>query len=450
MSASARAGSSSSQVALDDLRGIVGAEHAREAGADDAVDGVSARFVAEPGSLAEASELMKLASRAGLAVAPRGGGTKLGWGNRPARLDLILSTTRMNRVLEHAAGDLVARVEAGTPLVRLQQELSKAGQQLALDPPLRGATIGGIIATNVAGPLRLRYGTMRDLLIGVTYVLPDGTVAKAGGRVVKNVAGYDLDKLFTGSLGTLALLAEAIVRLHPLPAARRVVVTRLAGAEKLQAAVQSVLGSQLVPSAMEFGWHPGGVGAGYPQERVGEVPPGVHLLATLIEGIEPGVAAQAETAAELLGAQGEAHILEEQEGQTLWKDLTAIPWEDASSIGIKINHVPSRLAEVLNAVLEQAQKHGGEARIGGHAGSGVTLVGLTGVVEESTIQIVGEIRDRVAPEGGSVVVLQAPGGLKERLEVWGPVGNALPLMQRVKARFDPAGILNPGRFVGGI
>jgi len=197
-------------VTLAALQDIAGRGYAREAAEGDAIDGVRPRFVVEPGSVEEVSALLRLSHRAGLAVAPRGGGTTLGWGATPRRLDLILSTARLNRVLEHAAGDLVVRAEAGVMLEALQAAAGAAGQRLALDPPDVGATLGGIVAANPSGPLRLRYGTVRDLLIGVTVVLADGTVAKAGGKVVKNVAGYDLCKLFTGSLGTLGVVVETI------------------------------------------------------------------------------------------------------------------------------------------------------------------------------------------------------------------------------------------------
>lgn len=243
-------------VTLVDLQGIAGRAHARAAAEGDDIDGARPRFVVEPGSGEEVSLLMRFAHDRGLAVAPRGGGTKLGWGNKPARLDIIMSTARMNRVLEHAAGDLVARAEAGVTLRTLQETVGKAGQRLALNPPEAGATLGGIVAANPSGYLRLRYGTARDLLIGITVVLADGTVAKAGGKVVKNVAGYDLCKLFTGSLGTLGVIVETIWRLHPIPASRRTVVVELTTPDAFGAAVQALLHgrSPLVLDALELRW----------------------------------------------------------------------------------------------------------------------------------------------------------------------------------------------------
>ncbi|HEV3462352.1 MAG TPA: FAD-binding oxidoreductase, partial [Actinomycetota bacterium] len=188
-----------------------------------AVDGVEARFLARPGSVEEASQVLRAAAADGLAGAFMGGGSKLGLGNPPERLDLVVETRGLDQVLEHAAGDLVVKAQAGVRLADLQAALAPAGQWLALDPPEPRATLGGVVAANASGPRRLRYGTVRDLIIGITVVLADGTVARAGGKVVKNVAGYDLAKLFCGSLGTLGLVAEATFRLHPLPAAAAVV-----------------------------------------------------------------------------------------------------------------------------------------------------------------------------------------------------------------------------------
>src|SRR5690348_4806438 len=205
------------------------------------------RFTASPASVAEASALLAAAAAQDLAVVPRGGGSKLGWGAPPRRCDLVVDTTALDQVIEHAADDLVARVQAGVSVARLGEVLAGAGQQLALDPPpaplavpgagsgagaaagnappsgangtapeWQGATVGGTLATGAAGPRRLRYGTPRDLIIGITVVRADGTVAKSGGKVVKNVAGYDLGRLVTGSFGRVGVIGEAVVRLHPL------------------------------------------------------------------------------------------------------------------------------------------------------------------------------------------------------------------------------------------
>ncbi|HWB52800.1 MAG TPA: FAD-binding oxidoreductase, partial [Tepidisphaeraceae bacterium] len=202
---------------ITDLHKIVGTDHARPAVAADSIDGLPAKWIVEPATVHELSEVLKVANAHKLAVIARGNGTKLNWGNPPRNVDIVLSTNRMNRILEHAAGDMTATVETGCAIADLNKMLALRGQRLALDPlwPDR-ATIGGIIATNDSGPLRATYGTLRDHLIGITAVLPDGTIAKSGGKVVKNVAGYDLPRLFLGSFGTLAIIAQATLRLYPI------------------------------------------------------------------------------------------------------------------------------------------------------------------------------------------------------------------------------------------
>src|SRR6201995_3696373 len=183
--------------------------------ASDAVGGLVPSFVAFPASTEEAAALLRAAVAYDLAVVPRGAGTGLGWGAPPSALDLVMDLQAMDQVLEHASGDLVARVQAGVTIGPLAEVLAAAGQELVIDAPAE-ATVGGVVATGTTGPRRLRYGAPRDLLIGITVVRADGTVARSGGKVVKNVAGYDPGKLFTGSLGTLGVIAECTFRLHPL------------------------------------------------------------------------------------------------------------------------------------------------------------------------------------------------------------------------------------------
>ena len=233
---------------------------ARPAAPGDAVAGVMPSYAASVATVAEASALMRAAAEHDLAVVARGSGSRLAWGAAPQRCDLVVDTLQMNRVVEHAAGDLVARVQAGAGLDQLGEVLGSAGQQLALDRPPAGggqqaagtATIGGTLATGTAGPRRLRYGTPRDLVIGITVVRADGTVASSGGKVVKNVAGYDLGKLFAGSYGTLGLIVEAVFRLHPLPAAAGYTTLDAAGPATAARAVATAAASELAPTAVEI------------------------------------------------------------------------------------------------------------------------------------------------------------------------------------------------------
>src|SRR5229473_4977430 len=235
-----------------DVRGIVGAQYARGAAVTDAIGGARPGIVVEPGSEQELAKVLKLANAAGLAVIPRGGGTKQEWGNRPERADVILSTARLSRVLEHAWADLTVSAEVGCTLAKLQETLAKHRQRLALDVLwAERATVGGVLSTNDSGALRLRFGSLRDLVIGVTLALADGTVASSGGRVVKNVAGYDLPKLVTGALGTLGVITRAIFRLHPLPRERRTISCVTTDVREAQRLVVAIQNSKLAHSALQ-------------------------------------------------------------------------------------------------------------------------------------------------------------------------------------------------------
>jgi glycolate oxidase FAD binding subunit len=417
------------------LEGLERDDLVRPATGADAVDGVQAELVAEPASVEEASRVLAAASRAGKKVVVVGSGSKLGLGNPPERLDLLVSTRRLHRVLEHAAGDLVVKVEAGARLADLQAALAPSGQWLALDPPEPGATVGGVVAANASGPRRLRYGTVRDLIIGITVVLADGTVAHAGGKVVKNVAGYDLSKLFCGSLGTLGLIAEATFRLHPRPAAAAVVALQVERFEQAGEAVRRLLRSTLVPSAIELTWY----------DRPG-------LLTVVIEGIRPGVEAQAATAAELLGEVGETEVLGPGGTEAALSRLGALPWEKAE-VGIKVAVPP---AELPGALTDLASGWLGHGLLAAHARAGVLRVGLAGPAlddadqVEAFVGVVAKARERLAARQGTLVVAEAPPALKRAVDVWGPPGDAVELLRRVKRQFDPDRQMSPGRFVGGI
>jgi glycolate oxidase FAD binding subunit len=443
------------QLSAHDLEDIVGPDHVHKAAAHDSIDGVQPRWVLEPGSVEEISALLRLANDSGCAVIPRGSGTKMGLGNPPRAVDLILSTSRLNRVLEHAAGDLVVRVEAGARLRDVQAELATANQWLALDPPEPDATIGGIIVANAFGPRRLRYGGVRDLLIGITYVLPDGTVARSGGKVVKNVAGYDLNKLFTGSLGTLGLIVEAIFRLHPLPAATRTDFWIRGGGSprELGEVTQLILHSNLVPSALDYSW----------SRRISR-------LAVRFDGIEPGVDAQVQALEAMLEGRSQvqtdvdASIWEpgkmlspiRRSGETRMKVSEALAnlpvlIEDFEAIVLGGNPRPAPQRGRLYAEEIPYREPGKEltGHIRGHAGNGISYIGIAGPAELQ-IEAVEALRSRVTQRGGSLVVTDAPVEVKRAIDVWGDVGSALPLMRRVKQMFDPNGIMNSGRFVGGI
>jgi glycolate oxidase FAD binding subunit len=415
---------------------VRGAAPTRDAVAADAVDGMLPVLVAEPDSTAQTSEVMRAVADHGLTVVPRGHGTKLTWGTPPSRVDVVVDMSGMSRVVEHAAGDLIAVTEAGVRLADFQQAVAAAGQRLAVDETVAGASIGGTICTAASGPSRLVSGTVRDLLIGVTIVRADGVVAKAGGRVVKNVAGYDLGKLITGSYGTLGVLTEAIVRLHPLPAARRLVRATIDDPAHAQRLVQSVVHAQMVPTAVEIDSAANGVGE----------------LAILLEGTAASVASRAETTTRVLG--GPATAMEDL--PDWW---AAYPWA-AGETGLKLTFALTGLEAVLAKAIEVGRSEGVAVALRGSAGAGVLYAAVRPTAAASdghaseipgavVASLVDGLRTTCAAFGGSVVVVDAPAGVKSSVDVWGPVP-AIDLMRRVKDQFDPAHRLSPGRFVGGI
>ncbi len=412
------------------LQNIVGDGNIREAVEEDSIDGIQPSLVVEPGSAEEVSEVLKFARSEGLTVSSRGGGTKTGWGNPPTSVDIVLSVARMNEVIEHVPGDQVVRVQAGAKLSYVQQTLFRENQMIALDPPLENATIGGLIATNDSGPRRYKYNTTRDLIIGTTVVLADGTIAKSGGKVVKNVAGYDLGKLYTGSLGTLGVVVEANFRLHPLPEAARTVAVEVETPEQAQGAAHAVVHSQVEPTAVELHWD-------------GDK----KLVSVLLESIPEGVEAKEELAHVLLKPFGEVRTLEDDE----YDNLGPIPRPSGENgeVAVKLAFPPAELSSTMEMLFGATERRGVEARLRGHAATGVLFAGLSGD-ESSIVEAVEEAREIIVRRGGSLVVREAPVSFKKRVDSWGPAGDYLLLSQRMKDKFDAAGTLNPGRFIGGI
>ncbi|WP_433058565.1 FAD-binding oxidoreductase [Dactylosporangium sp. CS-033363] len=393
----------------------------------DDIAGVPAATVAQPTTTAEVASCVRDAARDGLALVARGAGTRQDWALPPQRLDLIVEMRGVCGLVEHAAGDLVAIVRAGTPLAEVQEALRPAGQQLALDEPLPGATIGGTVAVNASGPRRMLYGTVRDLLIGVTVVRADGVVAKAGGKVVKNVAGYDLGKLVAGSYGTLGVITECAFRLHPLPAAARYVTAPAEGIDDAGRAVAAVLAAQVVPSALEVDMAAGD---------------GPLTVTALVEGVPAGVERRANDLEKLLGDGSE----QADAPPPAWGTY---PWSPGD-VGIKLTCALSRVPYLLTAAGVTARLHDVALRVRGSAGTGVLYAGLPGATDPGVVAgVISDLRAATRAGAGHCVVLTAPPPVRARVDVWGHV-DGLDLMRRVKDQFDPAGTFAPGRFVGGI
>ncbi|MFI7109032.1 FAD-binding oxidoreductase [Nonomuraea sp. NPDC050227] len=385
----------------------------RAAGPEDPAQEWGARWVALPGTVEEVAAVLRACAAAGLAAVPAGGGTKLHWGPPPERCDVLLGLSRLDAVLEHAAGDLVVRAQAGVRTAALAAALAARGQELALDVPFaEQATVGGTLAAALPGPRAFRYGTARDLLIGVTVVLADGTVARSGGKVVKNVAGYDLGKLFTGSYGTLGVIAEATFRLHPLPGERCWVVAGMP-ADDVPGVAAALAAAQAEPSAVEV-------------DR--PEPGGPVTLAVLVEGT--AARARAETLRDLTGGGAVTG-----EPPSWWG---VVP---RGEVLVEVRFPPA----AAGAVLRAAEGCGLSLRGSAVAGR-VLLEPGAPVAGDALPGLVSGLRERVEAAGGRVNVLAAPYAGVDR---WGRV-SALPLMRRVKERFDPGRMMSPGRLAGGL
>jgi len=365
-----------------------------------------------------------------------GSGSKLSWGGLAHNVDIVVSTEGLNQVIEHAVGDLTVTVEAGTKFADLQAVLAKSGQFLPLDPASpESATIGGIIATADAGSLRQRYGGVRDLLLGITFVRADGQIAVAGGRVVKNVAGYDLMKLFTGSYGTLGAICQATLRVYPLPEASATVL--LTGdVEKLTQATKSLRASALTPAKFDL------LSSLLVKNlRLGE---GMGLIANFAS-LKESVKQQSATLVEV-GKQLGLHssVYTDKDEFTLWETLQQQMRQAGDSlITCKIGVLPEATVEVLSQIESICQ---GMGLI--HAGTGL---GVWRCPDDTTVPEILKVRSHLCQSsGGFLTILEAPIAFKQQLDVWGYAGNSLELMQKIKHQFDPKNILNPHRFVGGI
>jgi glycolate oxidase FAD binding subunit len=376
-----------------------------------------------PASAEEAAELLRAAGAEQRRVRIRGGGTKESWGCPADPPELEVSTARLDRIVEHNEGDLTAVLQAGVPLARLQAALAEADQMVALDPPLGpddAATVGGVVATGDSGPLRHRYGAPRDLILGINVVLSDGTSARAGGKVIKNVAGYDLAKLFTGSFGSLGLIVEVVMRLHPRPQETLTACGRSDDPGALGEAASTVAHSAFGPECLDVAW----------SDERGEI------LARF-GGAAPGSAAS--EVATLMGRAGlEARLVGDDDA--VWERQRARQ-RSADGAVVRVSALPTELPRVLECA------HAVGASLVGRAGLGLSWLTLPAGDGSEVVACVEEVRRRLSPF--PCVVLDAPADVREKVDVWGEA-DALPLMRRVKARFDPHGVCNRGIFVGGI
>ena len=380
--------------------------------------------IVTPATLDEAADAMRDAARRGASVAFMGGGTALGYGNAPEHVHELLKTERLNRIVEYTPADLVVTVEAGVTLGALQRTLAAENQRLALDPPQADvATLGGLLATNAYGPLRARYGTLRDLIVGIEVIRADGMRARGGGKVVKNVAGFDLPKLMVGSLGTLAMIATATFRLHPAPERRQWFAVKTPSLDDVRVLVRAMLERRLEPSAVVT-------------ERDGDA----YLSFVLFEGFGAGVDSQGASLRELGGSPSDADI-----GA---RDSAARTF---GNVRLKLATPRAFLPLLERNALAPLRAVFGDSRCVLYPTLGVAFIGGLPGDPDAFVTTCERVRATLESGGGHLVVLEcADPPIRQRLDPFGTPPDAFGIMRRLKERFDPERRLGRGRFVGGL
>jgi glycolate oxidase FAD binding subunit len=414
-----------------------------------AVDGLAPKAVVNPGSVEEISKLLTYAHSEKRTVIPRGNGTKMATGGVPGKIDVVLSMLRIHRITEHDIPNLSLSVEAGITLADVQKKLADTGKGsfLPLDPPYTDrATIGGIIAANSSGPRRYLYGSARDLLLGLKAVYPNGDIVAFGGKAVKNVSGYDMTKLMIGSWGSLGVITEITTKLLPLPEASATLLTSFEDLAKAGSMTRKILHSVLLPSAMELM-------DGKAASQLGES--ARYLVAFSLEGVREAVDRQVAEIGDIAKKEEAVNtkVLWGEEDRVFWRRVRDFALASAASVILRSNFVISKQAEILGNYEKMAQAAGIGCAWIGHAGNGI----LTSYILENgaakmgpVVDLIGKFTAEAAKHGGNLIVESCPRDLKEKVSVWGQPRSDDVVMHRLKERVDPVGVLNPGRFVGGI
>lgn len=404
--------------------------------------------IAYPTTTEALSQLIALAHQNKWRILPTGQGSKLSWGGLANNIDLVISTAKLNRVVDHAIGDFTITVEPGLRFTDLQSQLAAAGQLLAIDPAFPNqATVGGIVATADAGSLRQRYGGLRDMLIGVQFARHDGELARAGGRVVKNVAGYDLMKLMTGAYGSLGILSELTFRLYPLNKVSRTLI--LTGGETaIEAAIAEVRMSGLTPVALDLT-------LARQTAAITDSEENSHMsIVARFQGIAEGVEEQTERLQKI--AQTRNMTVQQLDGEAdkaYWQKVSKLIKADTlfCKVGMRPSALPALLA-MLEGIGTAEDKLHQSAQVILHGSSGLGWVQWPSAEAENPeiIAALEKMRSHCQNNGGFLTILQAPSTLKQSIDIWGYTGNALKVMSDIKQKFDPDRRLSPGRFIGGL
>jgi glycolate oxidase FAD binding subunit len=428
----------------DQLRHIVGESGilSKEHVSDYTYDGIVPKVVVLPTSVPEMQNVLRFASEQNLSVMPAGAGTKLGIGNIAEKINIVLATTRLNKVIEYEPADLTVTVEAGIRLAELQTELAKNRQFFPLNPPYADrCTIGGIVSTNVSGPLRLRYGTARNLVLGMHVVHTTGTVVKSGGKVVKNVAGYDLNKLYIGAFGTLGIITEVTLKLAPLPTQQAILGIQFQTIKDAVSTGLNIVCSQTLPTFVNLFVN---IEINQFQEK----------KPTLLVGFagDPETVAWQLNSTEKLVEQNDAIGVQKIEGEShnsishVIQEFSAVD-RPSGTVLVKVNLKRTDITEFIEHTLEDT------CQMMVTLGNGVLYLKIP--IDSTTdfqelANTLTQLRQRAIDVRGNLIIETAPPELKQQIDVWGPIGGTLNLMKQVKAKFDGGNVLNPGRFVSRI
>jgi glycolate oxidase FAD binding subunit len=425
------------------------------------LDGKRPKVVVFPGTINEVSKVVAHANQQHLVITPRGNGTKMGIGGIPAKIDIILSTLRLNRITDSDCENLTLSAECGITLKEVQKSLAKVGKGyfLPLDPPYtEKATLGGIVATNSSGPKRMLYGTARDMIIGTKTVFPNGDIVVSGGKTVKNVSGYDMCKLLIGSYGTLGILCEMTFKLLPLPEKEATLLASFARIEEADVFVRELRGSQLIPSSIET---LNAMAVQKMKYSISMPPNGNYLVAIGLEGVTESIERQIFEMSEIGKKHGvlEAVTLDSEKHQAFWiairdfaERLTEIY---ANLICLKSNVLISKIGETLGSYEKIVRESGIDCAFICHSGNGILYTYILPGKNfrskvESFIELIEKLTSEAVKNEGNLVVESSPLLIKKKVEVWGQSRRDYEVMRRLKEQIDPAGILNRGRFVGGI
>ncbi|MEH7308053.1 FAD-binding oxidoreductase [Neobacillus drentensis] len=433
---------------LTELKAIVPVERIKE-GEQNHPLGNTSRVKVYPQSEEEIVAILKYANEKGKSVIVEGNGTKRGYGVLTESVDILLSLTNFKGIVEHVVGDMTLTVKAGTTFKELQEYLAEFKQKISLDPYLpESATIGGVIASNDSGPKRLGYGSSRDTVIGLRIVYPDGKIIRSGGRVVKNVAGYDMNKLFIGSMGTLGIISEVTLKLRPLPKYESLLLLKFpqGNIEKIRAFSTNLLDSMMEPVTLEL------LSPTLSEKLTGQ---SFFTLAIGLEDVETSVRYQENFIKSILPELAEMRILAPQETQTFWNQFysnslnSLEDGSDVTSASLKIGVVNLDVTHVIKDIHLLGDLHNLVVEAHGGLGHGLCQLNLKGA-KEDIVSAIQQCRETVQGLGGYSVVNHLPFALRQEVDVWGEKPSYFFLLEGIKKKVDPNRVLNPKRFIGGI